>query len=272
WDHLDTLVKQEFNAREYMKGIKAKISPPCELPVKVIDGRPTAIAPSHAEFERVASQPLLCYNCGLECDLALSRQHLEEAYSLHERIRTYQERVATITDGTNPADLSTSPAAAPALIQLMRAPTVTASVTSTETGAGAAGVRSTSVLFRYRASFKKGEEVKYLSHLDLTRALPRAFRRAGIRLGYSQGFHPMPLLQYGPALAVGIVGENEFLDFDSLDELSEAEFISKINAALPEGLRFRTLKRLQPGSRTLIKVVNRAEYEMSLDAPEILAS
>ena len=38
WDHLDTLVKREFNAREYMKGIKAKISPPCELPVKMIDG------------------------------------------------------------------------------------------------------------------------------------------------------------------------------------------------------------------------------------------
>jgi radical SAM superfamily enzyme YgiQ (UPF0313 family) len=59
WDHIDTLVKREFNAREYTKGIKAKISPPCELPVKVIDGRPTAIAPSHEDFERVASQPLL---------------------------------------------------------------------------------------------------------------------------------------------------------------------------------------------------------------------
>src|SRR6185295_12188971 len=98
WDHIDTLVKREFNAREYIKGIKAKISPPCELPVMIIDGRPTAIAPSHEEFERIASQPLLCYNCGLECDLTRSREHLDEALALHKEVRTYKERVASIED------------------------------------------------------------------------------------------------------------------------------------------------------------------------------
>ena len=98
WDHIDTLVKREFNAREYMKGIKAKISPPCELPVKIIDGRPTAIAPSHEEFERVASQPLLCYACGLECDLAKSREHLGKAYAMHEEVRTYAERIASVSE------------------------------------------------------------------------------------------------------------------------------------------------------------------------------
>src|SRR6185295_19676987 len=96
WDHIDTLVKREFNAREYTKGIKAKISPPCELPVKVIDGRPTAIAPSHEEFERVASQPLLCYACGLECDLTQSRAHLAKAQAMHHEIRTYEERIAAV--------------------------------------------------------------------------------------------------------------------------------------------------------------------------------
>src|SRR5262249_38668784 len=57
-----------------------------------------------------------------------------------------------------------------------------------------------------------------------------------------------------------------------LDELSEAEFISKVNSALPDGFRFRSLKRLEPGSQSLIKVVNRAEYRVPLEAPEIRAS
>jgi hypothetical protein len=96
WDHLDTLVKPEFNAREYIKGIKAKISPPCELPVKRIDGRPTAIAPSDEEFERVAGQPLLCYVCGLECDLTVSREHLMKAHAMHAEVRTYEERIAAL--------------------------------------------------------------------------------------------------------------------------------------------------------------------------------
>jgi radical SAM-linked protein len=127
-------------------------------------------------------------------------------------------------------------------------------------------------LIRYRASFSKGDKVKYLSHLDLTRALPRAFRRASVRLGYSQGFHPMPLIQYGPALGVGVGGENELLDFDSFDELEEPEFLSRMNASLPEGLRFKSLNRLPAGSKTLIKEVNRAEYEARLDAAEIVAA
>lgn len=248
WDHIDTLVKREFNAREYTKGIKAKISPPCELPVKIIDGRPTAIAPSSEEFERVASQPLLCYACGLECDLTKSREHLNVAYAMHEEFRTYEQRIAPVKDAIDQP-----------LVQLQ-------------------GLEPTpnpqppSPVFRYRAAFEKGEEVKYLSHLDLTRALPRAFRRAKIKLGYSAGYHPMPLIQYGPALGVGTAGNNELIDFDSQDEVQEPEFLERINAVLPAGLRFKSLLRLTAGSRSLIKEVNRAEYRVRLDAPELEAA
>lgn len=248
WDHIDTLVKREFNAREYIKGIKAKISPPCELPVKIIDGRPTAIAPSHEEFERVASQPLLCYACGLECDLTKSREHLGKAYALHVEVRSYQERIAAVKEVIEQP-----------LVELQGlAPTPNPTPPTP--------------LFRYRATFEKGEEVKYLSHLDLTRALPRSFRRAKIKLGYSQGYHPMPLIQYGPALGVGTVGYNELIDFDSHDELEERQFLDRINAVLPPGLSFKSLLRLPAGAQSLIKEVNRAEYSVNLDAPEIEAA
>jgi radical SAM family uncharacterized protein/radical SAM-linked protein len=260
WDHLDTLVKREFNAREYIKGIKAKISPPCELPVKVIDGRPTAIAPSHEEFARVAAQPLLCYACGLECDLALSREHLMKAHAMHEDVRTYQDRIAAVQG------VISQP-----LVQLTQGSGAGSQgpVTESELQAPTPDLRPLTPVFRYRATFEKGEEVKYLSHLDLTRALPRAFRRARVRLGYSQGFHPMPLVQYGPALGVGTVGENELLDFDALDELDERDFLTRINANLPPGLRFKQLQRLPQSARSLIKEVNRAEYSITLRSPEL---
>jgi len=257
WDHIDTLVKREFNAREYMKGIKAKISPPCELPVKIIDGRPTAIAPSHAEFERVASQPLLCYACGLECDLAQSREHLVRAQEMHREVRTYEERIAEVKQAVEQP-----------LVQMQgRSP-------DRRTGPEQERMASTppQLLLRYRAIFEKGEEVKYLSHLDLTRALPRAFRRAKIRLGYSQGYHPMPLIQYGPALGVGTVGHNELIDFDSPEEFEEQAFLDRINSVLPRGLRFKSLRNLPAGTQSLIKEVNRAEYLVPLDTPEIEAA
>jgi radical SAM family uncharacterized protein/radical SAM-linked protein len=248
WDHLDTLVLREFNAREYIKGIKAKISPPCELPVEIIDGRPTAIAPSHEDFERVAARPLLCYNCGMECDLTLSRKHLEKAVALHKEVRTYQDRIAPIKE------LIDQP-----LVQL-----------KSEVRRQKSEVGRTETLYRYRATFEKGDGIKYLSHLDLTRALPRAFRRAKVLLGYSQGFHPMPLIQYGPALGVGTVGENELIDFDSPDQLVENDFLERINKVLPEGFRFKSLRRLGPGAKALIKEFNRAEYSVPLDSPEIV--
>lgn len=235
WDHIDTLVKRDFLAREYVKGIKAKISPPCELPVKIINGRPTAIAPSHEEFERVASQPLLCYNCGLECDLSVSRERLEGAFQLHQEVRSYRDRVGDLDSG---------------------------SAARIEIGQGGDVERT----YRYRATFSKLEATRYLSHLDLTRALPRAFRRAKVRLNYSRGFHPMPLIQYGPALGVGIVGENELIDFDSPDLLGEGDFLARINAVLPDGFRFRSLRRLEPGAESLAKAINRAEYAIPLAA------
>ena len=257
WDHLDTLVKREFNAREYTKGIKAKISPPCELPVKVIDGRPTAIAPSHKDFERVAAQPLLCYACGLECDLTISREHLKKAQAMHDEIRTYAQRIESVKEIVDRP-----------LVQLSRGEEASAPLR----GPFTTQLNSTAApLFRYRGTFRKGEEVKYLSHLDLTRALPRAFRRAKINLGYSQGFHPMPLIQYGPALGVGTVGENELIDFESPDELDENGFVARINAVLPEGLRFNSVERLT-GARSLVKEVNRAEYSIAIDAPEIASA
>lgn len=262
WDHIDTLVKRDFNAREYVKGIKARISPPCELPVKIIDGRPTAIAPSHEEFERVASQPLLCYNCGLECDLAVSRRHLQKAFALHKEVRTYEERIAAVKD-----QFPSGP-----LVQLEglagKAPDQNSKAqpaASSKPSASDAPV----VMSRYRAVFSKGEGVKYLSHLDLTRALPRAFRRAQIKLGYSQGFHPMPLIQYGPALGVGTIGENELIDFDSPDNFEEREFLDRINRVLPDGLHFNSLRRLAAGAQPIIKEINRAEYIIELDVPEI---
>ncbi|HKP12761.1 MAG TPA: TIGR03936 family radical SAM-associated protein, partial [Blastocatellia bacterium] len=254
WDHLDTLVKPEFNAREYVKGIKAKISPPCELPVKRIDGRPTAIAPSHEEFKRVAGQPLLCYVCGLECDLTVSREHLMKAHAMHAEVRTYEERVAALADE-----------AARPLVQLQ-------GLEAGQDPSPAPGPQPPAALRRYRATFEKGEQVKYLSHLDMTRTLPRAFRRAKVRLGYSQGYHPMPLIQYGPALGVGTVGENELIDFDSFDELDEADFLERINASLPPGFRFKRLKRLAATSPSLVKEVNRADWLVALDVPEIASA
>ena len=56
---------------------------------------------------------------------------------------------------------------------------------------------------RVAIGFEKREPVRFVSHLDLQRALQRALRRSGLPLAYSQGFHPHPLVSLASALAVG---------------------------------------------------------------------
>lgn len=249
WDHLDTLVEKKFQAIELRKALKEKLSPPCALPVRMIDGRPTAIAPNDDEFDRVKSKPLLCYVCGLDCDLTVAREHLERARHMHVEADEALKTLAISPSASNPSRQSPDRGDEPEAKGASEHP-----------------------LSRYRASYAKLDSVKYLSHLDLARTLPRAFRRAGIQLGYSGGYHPMPLLAYGPALGVGAIGEAEWLDFDSQQELDEDFFLERINEVLPEGMRFTAMRRLHPGTPTLMKIINRAEYAVCLDDPVLSAA
>src|SRR5262249_35606522 len=73
-------------------------------------------------------------------------------------------------------------------------------------------------------------------------------------------------------LGVGTAGENEVIDFDSHDDLVEDEFLTRMNAALPPGLRFKRLERLAVGALSLIKIFDRAEYSVALGVPEIEAA
>jgi radical SAM-linked protein len=65
---------------------------------------------------------------------------------------------------------------------------------------------------RLRLRLGRGEEVKFISHLDMVRFWERAFRRARIPLAYSQGFTPHPRLSVAAPLAVGVTSEAELMD------------------------------------------------------------
>jgi len=65
---------------------------------------------------------------------------------------------------------------------------------------------------RLRLSFGRGEEVKFISHLDVLRFWERAFRRAKVPLAYSQGFTPHPRISVAAPLPVGVSSEAELMD------------------------------------------------------------
>lgn len=55
-----------------------------------------------------------------------------------------------------------------------------------------------------KLTYQKGEEIKFVSHLDHMRILERAVRRAGLPIKYSEGYNPRPKISYKTrALKVG---------------------------------------------------------------------
>lgn len=89
---------------------------------------------------------------------------------------------------------------------------------------------------RIRIKYRKGEEVRFLSHRDLMRAVQRAIRRADLPVAYSQGFNPHMKISWGNALKVGATSEEEFaeLQFDGWSKPDEVKI--RLNRQLPKGL------------------------------------
>jgi radical SAM-linked protein len=114
---------------------------------------------------------------------------------------------------------------------------------------------------RIRMVFRKGVQIKYISHLDLMRAWERALRRADVPLAYSEGFNPRPKLQFASALPVGLVGRAELLDI-FLDQRLESQVLAKrVEAQLPHGLELATVSEVPLQGPSLPSQVVAAEYK-----------
>ncbi len=99
-----------------------------------------------------------------------------------------------------------------------------------------------------RFEFTKKEGLKYISHLDLQRAVARIIKRSGIPIRYTEGFNPHPKMVFGLPLSVGCESECELLDvYMIFDEkrpgeplYTPEEFKRDIVPNLPVGLDFVT--------------------------------
>ena len=53
-----------------------------------------------------------------------------------------------------------------------------------------------------RLRFSKTGRLKYISHLDINRAMSRALKRAQIPLWYTEGFNPHPYMSFSLPLSL----------------------------------------------------------------------
>ena len=122
-------------------------------------------------------------------------------------------------------------------------------------------------LSNIRIRFIRGEEVKYISHLDLMKSFDRAIRRAGIPVIYSQGFNPHPNMVFGLPLSVGVTSQAEYADFEVDDSISPDEFMKRINNSFPPGLKVIDAKE-RHGKANIMASIGAASYDILIAAAD----
>ena len=115
---------------------------------------------------------------------------------------------------------------------------------------------------RWRVRYSKGAAVRFISHLDIVRAVLRALAISELPVVYTQGFNPHPKLSFGPPLPVGATGEAEFFDLEFTRALAVEEIRAKLGAGLPEGLRVLSVSALT-SKRSPSAIAEGAEYIIS---------
>jgi radical SAM family uncharacterized protein/radical SAM-linked protein len=117
---------------------------------------------------------------------------------------------------------------------------------------------------KIRFEFQKVGELRFLSHLELMRALSRALRRAGIPLAFTQGFNPQPRLSLAQALAVGIEGRRELGEVELVQRMEPEELLTAWNRQLPPELKILRSWEVPLNGPSLSAGVRGAVYHIQL--------
>lgn len=235
WDHIDVGLEHGFLEREYRRALRNRLSPPC--------GKAKGMFVHHTNVEDAAkdARKLICYDCGVACDLAKMRE---------ERIGFLSKMGSLAPGGRAKLDVAApQPEPAP---RRHRSPEAYRPLQA----GGAAE--------RFRLRFEKTGPAALLGHLDLVRELPRIVRRAGIRTAYTQGFHPKPDMTFSPALSLGVQSLDEYVDIRLIGAPGADELVERLCHACPAGIAFTGAARLGPNDPRVSSIIDGARYAIAI--------
>lgn len=115
--------------------------------------------------------------------------------------------------------------------------------------------------------FKKTGLSRFISHIDLVNHFDRALTRAGLPIVFSQGFNPIPKLEFASALSTGIASVDEVLEIPLFENLSMEHLSSTtLSDYLPQGIDVLET-RILPLNKSLGKRV--VGFVYSLDTSKL---
>lgn len=117
---------------------------------------------------------------------------------------------------------------------------------------------------RLRVTFARGDEMKYITHLDVMRFWERALRRAEIPVAYSEGFSPHPQIALAAPLPVGVTSDAELMDVFLESVMTPAAFAERLEPQLPSGVRVIHVEEAGLTLPSLQAEVRAAAYDVDI--------
>ena len=96
-----------------------------------------------------------------------------------------------------------------------------------------------------RIWFKKMGMSRYVSHLDLMRAMSRALRRARVPLWYTEGYNPHPYMTFSLPLSLGMESLCESMDIRIEGESTNEEIFDMLKGSMPPDIEIISVEEPQ---------------------------
>jgi len=113
---------------------------------------------------------------------------------------------------------------------------------------------------RIRFIFEKRNFACFVRHVELPQLFGRIARRAGLRVGLTQGMSPHPHIVMGPALPVGVISLYETAEIWFETTVTPPEVVVRLNATSPAGFRFLKAAHIPADTMSLNKCFDAAKY------------
>jgi radical SAM-linked protein len=114
---------------------------------------------------------------------------------------------------------------------------------------------------KVRIRFRKGGDLRFVSHRDLMKCFERILRRAQLPIHATQGFHPMPRMVVAMSLGLGIVGLEEVLELEFSEAIEPDEVHRRLVEQMPPGLEIQSVRRIPVSCSAQVR---RAGYRVAV--------
>ncbi len=108
---------------------------------------------------------------------------------------------------------------------------------------------------KIRIRFRKGGDLRLISHHDLMRAFERMLRRAAVPFHSTAGFNPKPRLIFALPLPLGTVGLDEVAELELDEEMAPEELQDRLARHAIPGLTVLDARRIDPKAAARIRRV-----------------